>query len=107
MEQLYLIDVDLLHILNPGNLETRHFTYYDICTLLYKYFISKWGHGFCYKMFTDISFTIKVKILKYKLKIVHYIVEPSINWKLIYFQAPWLLKALCQLYENSYEETCV
>ena len=41
MEQKYLIDIDLLHILYPGNLETRHFTYYDICTLLYKYFISK------------------------------------------------------------------
>ena len=41
MQQHYLIDVDLLHVLNPGNLDTRHFTFYDIFALLSKYLISK------------------------------------------------------------------
>lgn len=41
MEQHYLIDIDLLHVLNPGNLDTRHFTFYDTFALLSKYLISK------------------------------------------------------------------
>ena len=41
MDQKYIVDLDLLHILNPGDLERRYFIYYDICCLLSNYLLSK------------------------------------------------------------------